>query len=352
MVIHCGLFHKVRRPRTENPCWVAPASPGEPPTCWLDKTQSQGDDDDGDDDGVDEERANVERLLYVAATRPRHVLIMVDATALAAVKSVATGSLADVLGALPDGPERKGWENVPVVGGKMPKMEKTPVPEPALSAIPARWPAGAGADLDLSAVAEIAKNFTRRVRPSTLAKHPEKAAAERTEPDLAVPPDYPEEQPPAAAAVGYGNWWHGVMEKTPWVEKPGAWAAFWETSCAAAPDPERARQETARLLKSPLVTRLAEPGWEFTVEMPFLWAEADGACAYDGCMDLAAWNEKKSCWLVVDWKTDFVAGDYAGELGRRYGPQVGVYARALAAMTGAPVEALLYATRAGLMVTV
>jgi ATP-dependent exoDNAse (exonuclease V) beta subunit len=69
-------------------------------------------------------------------------------------------------------------------------------------------------------------------------------------------------------------------------------------------------------------------------------------------VDLAAWDGKNSRWLVVDWKTDFVEGDYAAELRRRYGAQVGVYARALAGLTGAPAEAHLYGTRAGVLAAV
>jgi len=353
VVIHFGLFLKLRTPRPDYPRWKMPPSPDRPPSCQLDKFQAQtadGEDDDNSEAG--EERANFERLLYVSATRPKHTLIVVDATALAAGKSASAGSLADVLGVLPDGPDRAWWESLPAVGAKIPPREKTSGKNPASPTPPARWPEGARGEINLDAVTTIAKTFTRRVRPSTLAKHPEKTAAERAEPDLAAPPEYAEEQPPPGAAVNYGNWWHDLMERTPWAEARGAWAAFWEKSCAAAPDPDRARAETARFLNSPLAARLATPGWEIAVELPFLWAEADGAKAYDGCVDLAAWDGKNSRWLVVDWKTDFVEGDYAAELQRRYGPQVGVYARALAAMTGSPVEAVLYGTRAGVMAAV
>ncbi len=353
VVIHFGLFHKLRMPPTEYPCWDETSAPHEPPSCLLDKFQAATgeEEDDGDGGGVDRERANYERLLYVAATRPKQTLLLVDATALATGKS-AVGSLADVLGVLPGGPERTWWESIPTLAGKMPKGKRAPAKEQAVAIPPARWPGGPGVELNFLAVATAAKDFMRRVRPSTLAKHPEKATAERAEPDLAAPPDYPEEQPPPAAAVSYGNWWHGVMERTPWTKGREAWAEFLGKECAAAPNPERARLETARLLASPLAARLAESGWEFAVEMPFLWAEGEGKSAFDGCMDLAAWNEKNSRWLVVDWKTDFVAGDYAVELAKRYGPQVGVYARALAAMTGAQVEAVLYGTRVGVEVEV
>jgi ATP-dependent exoDNAse (exonuclease V) beta subunit len=213
-----------------------------------------------------------------------------------------------------------------------------------------------GAELSTGfyAAAQIsAENFTRRVRPSTLARHTALAdggpsVAERSEPDLFAPPDYPEEQPPPAAAVSYGNWWHGMMETTPWAKGPAAWAAHWERHYDAAPEPERARAEGARLLASPLALRLSAPGLEFVTELPFLWAEPGKERAYDGCVDLAAWDANARRWLVVDWKTDRVEMDAAVELRAKYGAQIAVYARALGAVYGAPVEAFLYSTRTGI----
>ena len=202
----------------------------------------------------------------------------------------------------------------------------------------------------MAAAAEKAAQFTRRVRPSTLARHA--APVERDESDLSAPPEFPEEQPVPTAAVAYGNWWHDLMEDTPWAAGCDAWAKFWETRLGAALEPGRARAEIAQLLRSPLAARLATPGLEFAVELPFLWAEPDSARAFDGCVDLAAWGPKNSRWLVIDWKTDRVDGDGAAELRRRYGPQIEIYARALAAMTDAPVEAYLYGTRAGVLVKV
>jgi ATP-dependent exoDNAse (exonuclease V) beta subunit len=194
-----------------------------------------------------------------------------------------------------------------------------------------------------------AQTFIHRIRPSTLAQHAATQTTERVEPDLQAPPDFPEEQAPSASVTDYGNWWHGLMEHTPWMSGPDAWAAHWEKHLDASPDPTRARAEVARLKVSPLATRLAEPGWEVTTEMPFLWTEPKGASAFDGCIDFAAWNASTQRWLVVDWKTDATEGDAGAALRRRYAAQVAIYARALAAVYGAPVETFLYGTRTGVL---
>jgi len=346
VVVQFGLFLKPRVPAPEYPRWVSASEPGEAPTCQFDKFHARAQAGD-----VGEMRAEFERLLYVAVTRPRHTLMLMDATALADEEKSAGDSLAEILGVTPRGPAWDWWEKIPAAGEKIKKTKRAPfkkiepVNEPVAWALP-EW----GGEVFATA-ADAAGNFVRRVRPSTLAKHGAAAGAERAEPDLLAPPEYPEEQAPPDAAVNYGNWWHGVMERTPWMAGKNAWAEFWEKSCANAPDVARAQQEVARLLKSDLTARLAAPGLEFAVETPFLWAEPENARAFDGCVDLAVWDGKKLRWLVVDWKTDFVEGDYAAELRRRYAAQVEVYARALAAMTGAPAEAVLYGTRAGVVVT-
>jgi ATP-dependent exoDNAse (exonuclease V) beta subunit len=277
--------------------------------------------------------------------------MLMDATALTDEEKTAGDSLAEVLGVTTGGPARAWWEKIPMAGDKIKKTARVPLKKVESVGAAAAWPQPVwGAEIFESA-SQRAGDFVRRVRPSTLAKHASATGAERAEPDLLAPPEYPEEQAPPGAAVSYGNWWHGVMEHTPWTAGKKAWTEFWEKSCAEAPDVARARTEVARLLSSKLAGQLAQPGLEFIVEAPFLWADQAEARAFDGCVDLAVWDGKKSRWLVVDWKTDFVDGDYAVELRRRYAAQVEVYARALAAMTGAPAEAVLYVTRAGEVIT-
>jgi ATP-dependent exoDNAse (exonuclease V) beta subunit len=343
-VIQFGLFLDPRFAPPKYPRWQPPAAPGEPPTCLYDKAHAAHAGANSSQHERDTRRAEFERLLYVAATRPRHALIMMDAEAL--TEKVPAGSLATILDIVDGGSARNWWNDIPELRNISAKKSSTsaqPAPQPAATL---RWPQPDwNADIFADA-ATRATGFTRRVRPSTLARHPPAGAAARAEPDLSMPPEFPEEQPVPTAAVAYGNAWHDLMEHTPWPAGRGAWKKFWHSRFALMPDPDRARTETELLLQSELAARLAAPGLEFAVELPFLWAEPDAACAFDGCVDLAVWDGSNSRWLVVDWKTDRVDGGGA-ELRERYGPQIEVYARALAAMTQAPVEAFLFGTRAG-----
>ncbi|MGA2051974.1 MAG: UvrD-helicase domain-containing protein [Opitutales bacterium] len=354
VVILFGLFRKPGFPSAKYPRWLPAAKAGEAPGCLYDKGHAEAASTAGSlwkFNLEQAQRAEFERLLYVAMTRPKRTLMIVDAFALGPDE----GSLADVLGLLPGGGARAWWESLPTENAATDPLEAKKV-ETTSTETTSGWPEPA-AEISAEVYAQArarAEKFTRRVRPSTLARHGAgpKQGVERMEPDLFAPPDYPEEQPPATAMVNYGNWWHALMEATPWTQGPAAWAAHWEKSYHLAPDPERARAEGARLLASPLAVRLAAPGLEFVTELPFLWAEAGGERAFDGCVDLAAWDAAAARWLVVDWKTDRVEREAATELRARYGAQVAVYAQALGTVYGAPADAYLYSTRAGELIAV
>ena len=355
-VVLFGLFARPDFPPPEYPSWLPPSAPGQPATCLYDKAHAaaaSGGENSPPARRAGERRAAFERLLYVSATRPRHNLILNDAAALASEDKSQTGSLAEVWRIQENSAAGDWWKSLPVLGSKIPQ-EKIKDGATALRtepAAPACWPATEWPADTLTIASQRAKIFPRRVLPSSLARHTPIHQPERAEPDLFAPPDYPEEQPLPAAATDYGNWWHQLMEHTPWASGLTAWAAHWEQHWINAPDPNRAREEIERLKKSPLLQQLATPGWVFATELPFLWAEAMGEKAFDGCLDLAAWDSHASRWLVIDWKTDQTKVDATTELRDRYGAQIEVYARALHGLTGAPAEALIYGTRTGSVIT-
>lgn len=343
-VIQFGLFLDPKFANEQYPCWQPATATDQPRRCFYDSIHASGGEKSHASLLGTTRRAEFERLLYVAATRPKHTLILIDAEALADKPS--KNSLATLLGVMEEGPARSAWKNLPEVDGQSGNAKTRGTTSASTMAQPIQWRLPEFSPTIFTEASVLAETFSRRVRPSTLARHD---APERVEPDLSEPPDYPEEQPVPSAAVAYGNWWHNLMEHTPWAKGREAWARFWNSGLDTAQEPERAQNEIAQLLRSSLAGQLSASGLEFAVEMPFLWAEPGGARAFDGCVDLAVWDPKNARWLVVDWKTDFVAGDYATELRRRYGPQIQVYARALSAMTGAPAEAILYSTRSGVL---
>jgi ATP-dependent exoDNAse (exonuclease V) beta subunit len=297
-VIQFGLFLDPKFAHADYPCW-RPATMGDQPLrAFYDSLHADGGDKLHSRLLGATRRAEFERLLYVAATRPKHTLILLDAAAL--TDKPSKNSLAALLGVVDDGAARTAWQKLPEADGKPARNKTEAKAEGAASPPNIFWPQPDFSRKIFTAAPALAEKFVRRVRPSTLARHD--LPPERTEPDLTAPPDYPEEQPIPSAAVAYGNWWHGLMEHTPWAQGREAWAQYWTRRLADAPEPVRARaqKETAQLLNSPLVAQLTEPGLEFAVEMPFLWPEPGGARAFDGCVDLAVWDAKKTRWLVVD----------------------------------------------------
>jgi ATP-dependent exoDNAse (exonuclease V) beta subunit len=73
----------------------------------------------------------------------------------------------------------------------------------------------------------------------------------------------------------------------------------------------------------------------------------------EGVIDLAVWDPAARRWLIIDWKTNEVNHESAeSELRSLYTPQVLAYADALRALSGAPVDPLIYSTAAGLWITI
>jgi ATP-dependent helicase/nuclease subunit A len=67
-----------------------------------------------------------------------------------------------------------------------------------------------------------------------------------------------------------------------------------------------------------------------------------------GAIDLIF--KEEDGWVLMDYKTDSLAGKKPGELVRKYSPQVRLYAAAWEECTGEPVkEAALYFTQADLL---
>lgn len=268
-----------------------------------------------------------QRLLYVAATRAKRQLVLVGSEACFQRNA---GSMADVMGWLPDGTARQVWEAVPEGA---PPAEGAPAPaRPTEGAL---RPVLALPEQRAESIA-VARQVARRVLPSSLAPHEQ---PERDEPDLAAVPEWPEQAPETRPAGGadYGNWWHDTMQWAPWQQGTEALATYWQSALARAPLAERAAEELRRWQESTLLKQLLEAS-QIITEVPFFWRQGDAV--YDGYIDLLAFLPQGKL-LVVDWKTDRLAAD---ELPRRYGPQIQVYAWAAEALTQCRAQPVLYST--------
>ena len=282
----------------------------------------------------------LERLLYVAATRARRSLILIDDHKFI---SRPAHSLAEKLQILPDGENTKAWLELP---GALKRATDGATLEPtAPTVIPPVEKLEAAIFEKAQALSE---KFIRRILPSSLA-HWEAAPASRNEPEPLLGHEFPEESL-AFDGAAYGNWWHDMMETTPWRENPEIWKNHFHNSLSYCPDAERGAKEIKRFLLSDIANKLARHGWAILTEIPFLW-QADKTTAYEGIIDLAALETTRGNWLIVDWKTDrFEQGDkdWQETLKNRYGKQVGIYRQAVQSIFGLKeVETFLYSTPNG-----
>lgn len=275
-------------------------------------------------------RQELQRLLYVAMTRPKKTLVLVDDRNLFPRKK-PNNSFADLAELMQlDGSVvyNKFWEDLPQalhapVRGEKKAQEYRTVEFPLLSS-----------EVFMAAGRASASGPTR-VLPYALA---EKVHADQD----AVRDD---EQPTAGAEAArhYGIWWHGFMESIDWRRVDARVVA---ASLGACPQPERGAREWSMLQKSGVIDLLSAPGQVVHKEMPFLHPR-DVAHWTEGIMDLAIFRPMPAKWLVLDWKTNLIAAERVQDLRALYAPQLGAYAAALHAITGVAVETMIYSTACG-----
>ncbi|WP_309399584.1 UvrD-helicase domain-containing protein [Cerasicoccus maritimus] len=311
-------------------------------------------------------REETERLAYVTWTRARRRVIAIDGAAFYK-KPGPSGSWTDLCLTSGDAPNAQAWVNLPeFTSGALQSKTDSPTP-------PKKQPAPAlqfftTPELATSEVKAATQSFPQRILPSSLADHhaakpDEPTGHARDESDWQSEPGYPETQDGSSALGGadYGNWWHNSMENGPWGEPIEAWADYQTSVVPHAPNPERGAQEFAALLATPEFLWLNDTQRQVRAEAALFWPEhaqapdglelglegaANAQFAYDGFIDLLAYDAERDAWRIVDWKTDRIFKNPAKELRACYGPQLAAYVTALSQMFGRPVEGYLYSTRA------
>ena len=288
-----------------------------------------------------ERRQELERLLYVALTRARHTTVLIDDSTFFPQHGA---SFANLLQILPDQHNHPYWRSLPEKLQPS-KTSSTPAraaaePLPPIPLIPKVT------KNCIKTALENATHFVQRILPSTLTQAPLKP----TEPyqlhaleisEGGTDPDHNDR------GTAYGNWWHAVMETAPWDQGQSTWKHhFLQThsealGTLAVPNPKRAATEIQQFLESELAQRLSPKTTTIYTEVPILWAKGPQA-AYDGSIDLLAYDTHREVWLVVDWKTNRL--DDPKTLLNIYEPQLRAYVEALGNILKQPVEGLLYST--------
>jgi ATP-dependent exoDNAse (exonuclease V) beta subunit len=285
------------------------------------------------------ERQQLQRLLYVMATRARRTLVLVDDEELFAGSARRAGWPAGELLGFGDGVNREVWKALPEATVPLEKID-------ALEAVPA----GAALELeplpvlsrnDLREAMARAKDFPRRTTPHQLATH----ARDEAEPEARAER---EDDAPTADNPGirYGTWWHEFVQTIPWRKPRTEWEQKFTQAHARSPQPDRAAKEWELFLKSDLAPWLAASGRVIQVELPFL-APLDAGTCLEGVMDLAVYSEGDGTWEVIDWKTNRVAVGSGSSLVEIYRGQIEAYVRALRRMLSAEVRGSLYLTQTG-----
>lgn len=285
-----------------------------------------------------------ERLLYVAATRARQSLVLVDSSSFYENGPIGRGfSFGELLQILPGEVNHPIWNSLPWD----PKIQNAdlelPADAPGAKELVDRFDPSV-----FNEAAVVASCFVRRVTPSSLAVAGG-ASLHREESDLATLPSFPEmfviEQ--RQDGIDYGNWWHQMMESNHWKEGIGEWTRHFNKSLALCPDPNRGRIEVELFSNAPLVQILLSPELKITTEVPILWKSNKGI-AYEGFIDLVAWNETSRNWLVVDWKTDQTKVHAGSKLMNTYANQLKAYAESLMGLAPeTTADVLLYSTVLG-----
>jgi ATP-dependent exoDNAse (exonuclease V) beta subunit len=281
------------------------------------------------------ERQQLQRLLYVMATRARHSLLLIDDGALfEGTQRSGTWISGDLLGLS----ESAIWTSLPEnfssheIARPIAALDEQPLPVPTLIS-----------KSHLLEAVERAAAIPRRLTPHALAAH----SPRESEPEARAEKDDPRPEGMAEnPGIRYGTWWHEFFETIPWLKARQDWQQKFEEALPRSPQPERSRREWDCFLSSTLAAWLAAPGRLSQVEMPFLWHESDRFCV-EGVIDLAIFTPAESAWCVIDWKTNTIGPEGGAGLVEIYRDQIRAYVRALREMLSAEVRGSLYLTQSG-----
>jgi len=286
------------------------------------------------------ERHEMERLLYVTLTRARHSLVLVDDESLFARRD-GTAPVDSQLSWI-RGATHQPNESI------MRALPSSPLPRSDTNTADTRREPAKEGGTDWKPILEMAstnaQRFSRKSSPSSFnLRGPDRFADEREMQDtLPV-------QRVGDAAVAYGIWWHGLMERMDWRAKEDERDKQFQNSLKISPDKNRSTGEWD-LLKAHLASAdsfLSKISKNAVVhsELPFLLPTDNGSM--EGVIDLAIFREEANCWFIIDWKTNRVTDEELETLHLQHAPQIAAYSRTLSEMTHAPVDAALYSTFRG-----
>ena len=329
-------------------------------TCrWLNTqppriTTSAGElDDDTREHDTLRVRQEFQRLAYVAFTRARHTLILLDDSLLHSIqlaeRSRSFGHLLQLHGKL----QQLSAE---------PASSTTLIPSQQAAATPA-----CGSTLTTLSASQIQtalqslRKIPRRILPHTLATDHEDIIDSRIDTATAASvsesgeTDTSAQQPPTTTSlesadlpVRYGLWWHLLMQHLPWLDTYAAWEKTFQTHLSTAPDPARARREWQLFLAAEPRRHIPAQNAIIKLEEPLFWRITAEGDVVEGVIDFLLHYPAARRSTVIDWKTNLIAPNQLAQLTEHYRPQLCCYRDAVAQITGHTTTAWLYSTATGL----
>ncbi len=280
------------------------------------------------------------RLLYVAATRARHTLVLVD-----------DGEIfLNTKGYLqPNAQLRHFGDNVAAIMANVSTEAKICKATTQAKKRRATGESPAAISLfekrDREKAMRRAKKFIRKINPSVY------------EPDVDV--EQIETVVPRGVSLHgladnlatlHGRWWHTFFQKMKWSNGLAGADRLFQTLHAQAPDRERSAKEwkgvREGLFASETARRFADASAQTHAEFPFSWS-IDQNSALEGVIDFLLIEEKQKRALLIDWKTNNISLGDAEVLRVRYRPQLAAYWKATGEITRLEVSAGLFSTALG-----
>ncbi|HKP92463.1 MAG TPA: 3'-5' exonuclease, partial [Chthoniobacterales bacterium] len=152
-------------------------------------------------------------------------------------------------------------------------------------------------------------------------------------------------------ATLYGSWWHSLFQEIPWTDGIAAADAVFQRYLPSSPDQRRSAVEWKLVREnlsgeSALAEFLRLESARVHAEFPFLWSLDRRACV-EGVIDLLVVDESRNRCLLVDWKTNRIKEGEEADLRQRYRPQIAAYWKAVREIASYQVEAGIFATALG-----
>ena len=276
----------------------------------------------------------LERLLYVAATRARHTLVVV----------LDQEIFSNSEGNLPRTAQlRRLIRDKDFYSGEFDQLcstiDEVLTPSPVVEHAPQKN----GAEIEPLSSSELkratkrASEFVRKIAPSAL--DPEVPAELRTRSRL------------DNLATLYGRWWHRFFQRLDWKGGIDSAQRLFEKEWPLSPDTKAAVKDwnatRGNLFSDATIARfLASDETLFHAEFPFSWRRNQRS-VLEGLIDSIMINRKAGRCLLVDWKTNDVSRSEIEIFRESYRPQLAAYWKAVTEITGLEVEAGLFSTKLG-----